>query len=173
MQGKFALLACFTDTQRHMKTKLLSFVALGAVVFATVLGAADDHSKSATAASAQKPTKLFKIATINGAQAVREFDHNVQVLKAERQQWLELQAAYNIETDAKKKKELKTKVDAATAKFESDSATMNKTYRFTLARNYEVEVEAINIYVQVTDEEAATIEAEQKAAAQKDAKAKT
>ena len=152
-----------------MKNKLLSFVALSSVLFATSLIAADDRSKNAVGVlqPPQNQVKLFKIATVNGAQAVKNFEHDVEVMKAERQQWLELQAAWNMETDTKKKKDLKTKVDAATAKLEADNATMAKTYGFTLGRNYTIEVEAVNIYVQVSDEEAAKIEAEQKATAAK------
>lgn len=152
-----------------MKTKALSLLALGAVVLASVVSAADDRPKITLPSTqpAQKQVKLFKIATINGAQALREFEHNVQVLQAERQAAVDLQNAMNKETDAKKKKDLKAKFDAAAAKLDADNATMSKAYGFSITRNYQMEYESANIYVEVTDEEAAKLEAEQNAAAQK------
>jgi hypothetical protein len=144
-----------------MKQPTLLIVALGAVL--TLSGfAAESKSSSPTLPPATKQIKLFKIATINGAQANREFQTNVQLMQNERQAVIELNNAFENEKDAAKKKELKTKLDAALAKLNSDNAKMEKAYGFSIVRNYVMEIETANIYLQVTDEEAAKLEAEQK-----------
>ena len=117
---------------------------------------------AASAAAAPKAPKLVRVTTLNGAQAVQEFQANVQLVQAQRQGLLELTAAMDKETDAKKKKDLKTQIDAITAKLTANNAAMMKTYGFTLARNYTMEIETANIYLQVTDDEAAKIDQAQK-----------
>ncbi|HTZ22098.1 MAG TPA: hypothetical protein VMC06_14535 [Opitutaceae bacterium] len=116
-----------------------------------------------TPASDAKQTKFVLVSTIKGAQANREFQANVQLVQAQRQAAVELNAAITKETDAKKKQDLQTQLDALMVKLNENNAAMTKTYGFSLARNYVFEIETANIYLQVTDEEAAKLEQAAKA----------
>lgn len=118
-------------------------------------------------APAPKQQKLVKVATLNNAQANHEFQANVQLLQAQRQAAAELTAALEKEKDAKKKRELKTQLDQLVAKLNENNDKMQKAYGFSLTRNYTMEIETSHIYMLVSDEEAAKIEQEQKAAAKK------
>jgi len=152
----------FTVTFNHtnMKRNTLTLLALGAVLLTA--GFALGQAQTSPAAAAPKQQKLFKVATLNGVKANQEFQSNVQLLQAQRQAAIELNAAMEKEKDAKKKKELKAQVDAVVAKLNENNAAMLKTYGFSLTRNYTIEIETANIYMMVTDEEAAKLEAEQK-----------
>lgn len=155
-----------------MKRHTLTVLALSASLFTAghVLG--QGKAKSGTpapaAAEAPKPMKLVKIATLNSVEANREFQNNVQLLQAQRQAVVELNAAVEKEKDAKKKKELQTQRDQVLAKLNENNAQMQKAYGFSLTRNYTMEIEKSHIYLQVTEEEAAKFEKEAaKAAAKK------
>lgn len=158
-----------------MKRSILHLLALGAA-FMTA-GFAHGQTKAGapapTAATpAPKQQKLVKVATLNGVQANKDFQSNLQLVQAQRQGALALSEAMEKEKDAKKKKELKTQLDAAMAKLNENNAAMQKAYGFSLTRNYTMEIETSHIYLLVTDEEAAKIEQEQKAAEQKAKKKK-
>ncbi|HUR59200.1 MAG TPA: hypothetical protein VM029_15900, partial [Opitutaceae bacterium] len=116
---------------------------------------------------APQPQKLVKVATLNNAEANREFQANVQLLQGQRQAAVELNAAMDKEKDAKKKQELKTQLDQLMAKLNENNDKMQKAYGFSLTRNYSMEIEKANIYMFVTDEEAAAIEKAQQAEAKK------
>ena len=133
------------------------------------------HAAPATPAPAPAPTttKLVHIATLNSAAANREFQTNVQILQNQRKAIVELNAAMEKEKDSKKKQEMKTRLDRDVAKLNEDNDKMQKAYGFSLARSYTMEIVTSNIYMMVTDEEAAQIEKEQKAAAAKAEAAKT
>lgn len=126
--------------------------------------------KAGAAAPAPKQQKMIKIATLPNAEANREFQQNVQIVQAQRQLVLQLNEAWEKEKDAKKKEELKKELDKRLAELNENNAKMQKAYGFSLTRNYTVEIEVAHVYLHVTDEEAAKIEAEQAKAA-KDAKA--
>lgn len=108
--------------------------------------------------------KLFKISTLPNVTANREFQNNVQILQAQRQQAVELNNQVEAEKDPKKKAELKTKLEQAMAKLNENNDKMTKAYGFSLSRDYVMEVEVANVYVLVTEEEAAKLEAELKKA---------
>lgn len=151
-----------------------SSLSLTLIASLLLAGAACGQNKSATAATpplaatpAAKQQKLVKIATLNTAEANREFQANVQVMQAQRQKAVELNAAMEKEKDAKKKAELKTQLDQAMAKLNEDNDKMQKAYGFSLARNYTMVIETAHIYMLVTDEEAAVIEKAEKEAAAK------
>lgn len=158
-----------------MKHSLLTCAALGAsfLIAGYALGQTKAGSTAATASPAVAPaaTKLIKVATLSTVEANRDFAKNVQLIQAQRQMAVELNGAWEKEKDAKKKGELKTQLDALLAKLNENNAAMSKAYGFSLTRNYTMEIETAHIYMQVTEEEAARFEQEQKAAAQKDAKA--
>jgi len=102
--------------------------------------------------------KLVKVASINGAAAVREFQQNVQILQSERQAIVDLKNQLDKETNPKKKRELQARLDAGMKKLEENNTLMAKTYGFSLARNYTMEIDSASIYMAVSDEEAAKVE---------------
>ena len=129
---------------------------------------------SAAIAADTKPAapvqKLIKVSTLSTTDANREFQANVQLVQAQRQAAVEIQAAMDKETDAAKKKELKKQFDAVMAKLNENNDAMRKAYGFSLDRNYTLEIEKAHVYMLVTEEEAAKIEAAEKAAAKPAAK---
>jgi hypothetical protein len=144
-----------------MKRTFLPF-ALGAVMFSALVTPSHGASSPAPAAPA-KQHRLYKITELKSPEQVQEFQHNVQVLQAEREGAVELQASIEKDKNAQKKKELQAKFDAATKKLTEDNAQMFKIYGFSLARNYTMEIVSANIYTEVSDEEAAKIEKAEKA----------
>jgi hypothetical protein len=156
-----------------MTKSSLRFLALGASLIASAAIAAESASKTvavppASAAAAPKPQKLIRVSTLNTVQANQEFQQNVQIMQAQRQQVIEASNAFEAEKDPAKKKELKAKADALLAKLNDDNQKMFKTYGFTLDRNYTMVIETAHVYMLVSDEEAAKFEKEQAAAAAKE-----
>lgn len=156
---------------------VLSASALVAVVIAAQPGAAKSTPAAAPksaaapapAAPAPKQQKLIRVSTLNGVQANQEFQSNVQLVQAQRQQAIELNAQMEKETNAARKKELKADVDKLMALLNDNNQKMFKTYGFTLDRNYTIVIETAHVYMFVTDEEADKFEKEQAAKAAKEA----
>ena len=144
-----------------MKRSSLSILALAATLMTA--GFALGQAQSCAAAAPAKQQKLVRVTTLSSVQANREFQANVQLLQTQRQAAIDLTAALEKEKDATKKKELKTQLDTIVAKLTENNAAMQKAYGFSLTRNYTMEVEVANIYMLVTDEEAAKIDQAQKA----------
>jgi hypothetical protein len=155
------------------KSTLLTLALTGSLLAA--LSFAADTKKAAPAATKAAPApaaapaapqqqKLVRVATLKSVEANREFQNNVQLLQAQRQQAVELGTALEKEPNAAKKKELKTKVDELMAKLNENNEKMVKAYGFSLNRNYSMIVETSHIYMFVSDEEAAKLEKEQAAA---------
>ena len=149
------------------QTSLLSLVASLLLVPAVI--AADAKKADAKADAKPATQKLIKVATLPTAEANREFQANVQLVQAQRQAAVELNSAVEKEKDAAKKKELKAQFDALVTKLNENNEAMRKAYGFSLDRNYTIEIEKAHVYMLVTDEEAARIEAAEKAAAAKPA----
>ena len=150
----------------------LRVLLLGASMLTASLWAADTVTfPGATAAPAPaatpKPQRLIKVCSINTAPGFQEFQANVQVVQKQRQLAIGTKAAYEKETNAAKKEELKTKLDELIAKLNENNQLMIKTYGFSLERSYTVAVEKADVYMLVTDEEAAKIEKSQADAAAK------
>ena len=149
-----------------MTKNTLGIITLSASLFAAgALLAQSSATKAAPAAEAPKQQKLIKVSTLTTIKDVQEFQNNVQVMQAERQQAIEATAAYEKETNAAKKKELKTKLDQVMAKLNDDNQKMIKAYGFSLERNYTLVTEVAHVFMFVSDEEAAKFEKEQAAAA--------
>ncbi len=151
------------------KSTLLALGLTGSLL--TAIAFAADTKKAAPApapaAAAPQQQKLVRVATLKTIEANREFQANVQILQAQRQQAIELNAAADKETNAAKKKELKAKVDALMVQLNENNEKMVKAYGFSLSRNYTLVTEVAHIYMFVSDEEAAKIDKEQAAAAAK------
>jgi hypothetical protein len=148
-----------------MKRNLLLTLALCATVFTTGSAIAADQTKVPIPQVTAEPKqqRLYKIATLPNAQANREFQSNVQYMQNSRQKVLEAAAAAEKEKDPKKKAELQKQADQLLAQLKDDNEKMQKAYGFSITRNYIMEVEVSNIYMVLTDEEAAKMDA-QKAA---------
>lgn len=145
--------------------KYLSLAAMGAALLAAGLAFGQTPSGAVTAPG--KAPKYVLMATIKGAEANREFQNNVHLLQMQRQTLIELNNTLDKEKDAQKKKDLKAQIDTLTAKIVENNNVMVKSYGFSLLRNYTLEVETANIYMEVSDEEAAKIEQTQKDQAKK------
>src|SRR6266498_1008740 len=147
-----------------MKRHTLSILALGAALTTAgyVTGQSQSKSPAPAPAPAAKQQKMVKVATLGTVQANQEFQANVQLLQAQRARAIELNTQLEKEKDAAKKKELKKEIDTLMAKLNENNQAMAKIYGFSLTHNYTMEIEKSNIYVLVSDEEAAQIEKAQK-----------
>ena len=145
-----------------IRVLLLSASMLSASLWAAETVSFPGSSATPAAAPAATPTpkqqKLLKVCSISTAQGFQEFQANVQVVQTQRQLVIEANTSYEKETNATKKKELKGKLDEMLAKLNENNQTMIKTYGFSLERSYTVSVEKADVYMLVTDEEAAKIE---------------
>jgi len=158
-----------------MTKSTLGVLLLGASMLTASLWAADTVTfpgatatpAPAPATPAPKQQKLLKVCSITTAQGFQEFQANVQVMQTQRQLVIEANTAYEKETNAAKKKELKAKLDELLAKLNENNQAMIKAYGFSLDRSYTVSVEKADVYMLVTDEEAAKIEKAQAATAKK------
>lgn len=158
-----------------MKRTILTFLALGASFLTAgyLIGQTNKGAGTpAAAAPDAKPQRLIKVVTLNDATANREFQQNVQLVQAQRQAVIELEAAIEKEKDAKQKADYQKKRDEILTKLQQNNDSMVKNYGFSLTRNYTMEVERASIYMFVSEEEAVKIEAEQKARDAKEAKKK-
>ena len=143
-----------------MKRHLVPLLALGATFVSAgyVLGQTQAKSGTPAANAPTQQMKLVRVATLKTAEANREFQNNVQVMTNLRKAAVDLQSDMEKEKDAKKKAELKAKFDAALAKLNENNQLMLKTYGFSIERNYVMEIEVSNVYLMVTEEEAAKLE---------------
>lgn len=142
-----------------MKRNTSSILALAAILLTAgyLLGQGQPKAAPATPAGA-KPTKLVKIATLNTAKDNQEFQANVQLMQAQRQKAVDLNAAIEKEKDAAKKKALQKELDELMTKLNQNNDIMIKTYGFSLNRDYTLEIEKASIYLHATEEEAARME---------------
>jgi hypothetical protein len=143
-----------------MKKSTLGFLGLSASLLAAgVLLAQTGGEKSTPAPAPAKQQKLVRVCTLNTAQANQEFQANVQLMQSQRQAAIELNTAHEKEVKPSKKKELKQQLDTIVAKLNENNDKMRKTYGFSLDRNYTLVVETAHVYMFVTEEEAAKIQA--------------
>ncbi len=145
------------------KTTVRALLLTASMLTASLWAADTVSFPSAPAASAAKQQKLLKVCTLNTAQANQEFQANVQLVQAQRKLAIDTNTALEKETDAKKKKKLKADLDALLVKLNENNQKMIKTYGFSLERSYTVSIEKADVYMLVTDEEAAQIEKAQAA----------
>ncbi len=145
------------------KSLVLTTAALGAALLAGLGLFAQSGGSNSILQSAAPATRPVLVSTLRTVEANKEFQTNVQIMQAKRQQVIETGAALEKETDAAKKKELKAKLDDLLVKLNEDNQKMIKAYGFSLERNYVLVPEVAHVYMIVTEEEAARFE---KAAAQ-------
>ena len=140
-----------------MKQRTLQLLAVSASLLTAVTVFGQNKPAATPAVPGAQPgqqQKLVKIATLPTVEANREFQANVQIVQAQRQNAIELNAAIEKEKDAKKKAEMKKELDTLMARLNENNEKMQKAYGFSLTRNYTMEIEKSHIYMFVTDEEA-------------------
>jgi len=147
-----------------MRKRLMTVVVFGmAVLLIAACGAAvakNEKEKKEPEIAPESQQKLVKVSTLSSVEANQEFQRNVQIMQAQRQRVMQLQAQYGQAQTDELKKSLKKELDAAIEKLNKDNKTMTETYGFSLNRNYVQVIEKSNIYMAVTKEEAEKIEAE-------------
>lgn len=153
-----------------MKKNALVFFALGTALASAGFLLAQPAATPTPSAAVPPGQKLVRIVTINGVQANRDFQANVEMVQTQRRAVLELNTALERETNAARKKDLKTQLDAVLAKLNENNAAMQKAYGFSIMRDYVMEVETSHIYLIASDEEAARIEQAEKEQQARDAK---
>lgn len=138
-----------------MKKTRFGIVLLTLTAIAGAVAWAQQGNASSNANAQQK---FVKVSTLGSIEANQEFQRNVQIVRAQRQQAVQLNAAIEKETDAAKKAELSKALEELMTNLNNNNAQMAKTYGFSLNRNYTMVVEKAHIYMFVTDEEAAAIQ---------------
>jgi len=112
------------------------------------------NAAASTSNPSQQKNVLVKVATLNGLEANDEFTRNVQVLQAQRQEIVKLNASTNeaaVDSDARKA--LQTQLDAAVKRLETDNQTMAKSYGYSILRNYVRIPEVSQVFVVLTEDE--------------------
>ena len=138
-------------------TKMLSLnLALGCLISLTCTTFAEDTSNTDDA------QKIVKVCTLNSVEANLEFQRNVQLLRTQRQQLVELKARLDEAGENDEKTELQSNIDELLKKLDENNEIMFKTYGFSLNRNYTMVIEKSHIYMMVTEDEAKKFEEEQK-----------
>lgn len=157
-----------------MKRSTLLPLAVAAAILTAGTSFGLDQPSFGGKSSAPEPTKatppakteqkLVKVAHLPTAEANREFQTNVQLIQAQRQAAVQLNSAIEKETDPKKKASMQAELDQLMTKLNENNEKMVKAYGFSLNRNYVMEIEASNIYLVVTPEEAEKMEKEKQSA---------
>lgn len=96
-----------------------------------------------------------KIATIETRVANDEFNRNVQVMQARRAEVVRLQEAVQAAATNAEKATLEGELKAALDRLNTDNQAMAKAYGYSLLRNYIRSIENSEVYLQLTEEEAA------------------
>ena len=106
--------------------------------------------------------KIVRACTLNSVKANQEFNRNVQIVTAQRDLVVQLKQQLDAESSKSKKKDIQEKLDAALKKLNENNKKMTETYGFSLTRNYVLVTEKAHVYMIVSDEEAAKVEAANK-----------
>ena len=115
----------------------------------------------ATPSPGGEQQQFVQVCSLNTTQANQEFQRNVQILQAQRQQAVQLQNQINTATAEDQKQQLQEQLNALMTKLNENNQLMVKTYGFSLTRNYTRVVETAHVYMYVSPEEAARYEAAQ------------
>lgn len=150
-----------------MKRTTFTLLALGAAILVANSSFAADDQPQQPAAQAPKEQKVVKVLTLNNAKAIQEFESNVQLVQAQRLAAEKMNTEMQAEKDVWKKAEMKKKLDDLMKQLNDNNQQMVKHYGFSLTRNYIMQPDSASVYMVVSDEEAAKIDAQQKAQAAK------
>ena len=95
----------------------------------------------------------MKMATIEGADAVREFQRNLRIVQAQRDRIVTLRDEIENSDDPEKEEELQTEIDKLATSLRENNKLMAENYGFTIQRNYQIIPERSRIFMAVTPEE--------------------
>lgn len=128
-------------------------VLAGSIICIVCNLSAQAQSETAPPAEAAPQTTLVKIATIEGRAANDEFTHNVQVIQAQRQEFVRLNELLTATPAGADHDSIQARIDAAVKRLDTDNQMMAKTYGYSLLRNYVRVPERSEVFVVLTDEE--------------------
>jgi hypothetical protein len=110
----------------------------------------------------QNNQKLAFVSAIRSVELNREFQHNVQVLQAQRTGVVDLKKRVD-EAKPEEKDALQKQLDEALKNLDSNNTIMTRTYGFSLLRNYVIFFAKTRLYTPLTDEEFAKLSPEDRA----------
>ncbi|WP_145928496.1 hypothetical protein OH491_24805 [Termitidicoccus mucosus] len=110
----------------------------------------------------QNDQKLAFVSAIRSVELNREFQHNVQVLQAQRTGVVELKKRVD-EAKPEEKDALQKQLDEALKNLDANNTIMTKTYGFSLLRNYVIFFAKTRLYTPLNDEEFAKLSPEDRA----------
>lgn len=110
----------------------------------------------------QNDQKLAFVSAIRSVELNREFQHNVQVLQAQRTSFMELKKRVD-EAKPEEKDALQKQLDEALKKLDENNTIMTKTYGFSLLRNYVILFAKTRLYTPLNDEEFGKLSPEDRA----------
>ena len=101
----------------------------------------------------QNGQKFVLVSTIKTVQANEEFQHNVNIVQIQKQAALDLRKRIEIALTTPEKEALQKKLEETAKKLDENNTLMTKTYGFSLARNYLMQVVKTRLYLPLTAEE--------------------
>jgi hypothetical protein len=110
----------------------------------------------------QNGQKLAFVSAIRSVELNREFQHNVQVVQAQRTGVVELKKRVD-EAKPEEKDALQKQLDEALKNLDSNNTIMTKTYGFSLLRSYVIFFAKTRLYTPLADEEFAKLSPEDRA----------
>jgi len=111
------------------------------------------------AAETSGDQSLVLVSTINGIEANNEFQRNVDLVQSQRQLVISLNDQIALATTAETRAALQEQYEQALAKLNANNKIMLENYGYSLNRNYVRVIDKSQIFMAVTNEEAANVEA--------------
>jgi hypothetical protein len=143
-----------------MKTSLLSCIAAGALLAAAPLNAQTAPAAAPAASSASPEVivqpngqKIAHVSNIKTLRANREFQQNVNTVQRLRQELIELNKRQQQAVTTPEKEVLKAYLEAGSKQLADADAVMQKTYGFTIMRQYVVQVTKSRIYTPISEDD--------------------
>lgn len=93
------------------------------------------------------------VGTLEGIETNQDFQRNVQIMQALRNDILMLSQQIQSETDEAKKAQLREQFEALNTEISKNNQTMTEAYKYSLDRNYSQVTKKARIYIQLTQEE--------------------
>lgn len=144
--------------KRVKKAALPAVIGMAGLVLVASSPAQAAEEKTAPA---KEPHQLVKVCTLASVEANQEFQRNVQIVQAQRQRIIVLQAQLAQAQTQSLKKALQKELDNELEKLNKNNEKMVETYGFSLNRNYVLVTEQAHVYMVVSDEEAAKVQGEE------------
>lgn len=134
------------------------FLALLALITGYPL-VAEEQATAASSSEASPKEKYIRLLTLDSIESNQAFRQSIQKLTAQRQRILQLTHQLPNETDSKKKTSLGKRLEAEIQVFDALNQKLKKTYGFSFDEPYIQDIEKAYLYLFLTEEEAAQLEA--------------